>query len=81
LGDDVTHATHLFSYRFKGRTYTVDIVAESADEAKERLKALAWAQYDGILVARLPQGSGPLTRIAVAVRNFLSARRRTESHS
>ena len=63
------YATHLFSYRFHGRQYTVDIVAKDAAEAKERLKALAWATYDGELVARIPSGLGILARISVAVRN------------
>lgn len=63
------YATHLFSYRFQDKTYTVDIVAKDAAEAKERLKALAWAQYDGELVARMPAKSGPLVRIAVLLRN------------
>lgn len=63
------HETHLFSYRYNGREYTIDIVAKDADEAKERLKALAWAKYDGVLVARIPSGLGPLARIAIALRN------------
>lgn len=66
-----TYATHIFSYRFEGKSYTVDIVAKDADEAKERLKALAWAQYDGELIARFPSNAGPLVRIAVWLRNYL----------
>ncbi|MGV1013712.1 MAG: hypothetical protein ACOYB4_01935 [Methyloceanibacter sp.] len=65
--------THLFSYRFDGREYTIDIVAKDADEAKDRLKALAWAKYDGVLVARIPRGLGILARISVAVRNAYTA--------
>lgn len=65
-----TYTTHLFSYRFEGKVYTVDIVAANADEAKARLKALAWAQYDGELVARIPARLGLLTRLTVAVRNM-----------
>lgn len=61
--------THLFSYRFDGKTYTVDIVAKDAAEAKERMKALAWAQYDGELVARFPARYGLATRVAVQMRN------------
>lgn len=48
------YKTHLFRYRFEGAEWAFDIVAKDADEAKERLKALAWAQYDGVLVARIP---------------------------
>ena len=69
------YATHLFSYRFNGREYTVDIVAKDAEEAKERLKALAWAKYDGILAARIPNtvGAGLLARLTVAARNAVQA--------
>ncbi|WP_026379437.1 hypothetical protein [Afifella pfennigii] len=67
------YATHLFSYRFEGRSYTVDIVAKDAEEAKARLKALAWAEYDGVLVARVPAAMGPLARLAVAFRNATHA--------
>lgn len=68
------YATHLFSYRYDGREYTVDIVAKDANEAKERLKALAWAKYDGELVARIPAETGPLARIAITVRNLFTAK-------
>jgi hypothetical protein len=67
------YATHIFSYRFNERQYTVDIVARDAIEAKERLKALAWATYDGELVARIPAGLGILARISVVVRNATHA--------
>jgi hypothetical protein len=69
VSDD--YSTHLFSYRFNGREYTIDIIARDANEAKERLKALAWAKYDGVLVARVPAGLGILARVSVAVRNSL----------
>ncbi|MDO8877754.1 MAG: hypothetical protein Q8M24_12010 [Pseudolabrys sp.] len=67
------YATHLFSYRFDGHQYTVDIVAKDANEAKERLKALNWAKHDGVLVARIPAGLGLLARLSVAVRNATRA--------
>ncbi len=66
------YRTHLFSYKFNGREYTVDIVARDAAEAKERLKALAWAKYDGVLIARIPQGLGILARITTALRNVFA---------
>ena len=68
-----SYDTHLFSYRFNGRQFTVDIVAKDADEAKERLKALAWAKYDGVLVARIPKSLGIPARIFVALRNSTGA--------
>lgn len=63
-------ATHLFSYRFDDASWTIDIRARDEDEAKRRLKALAWATYDGVLVARVPApGAGPLARLAFGLRN------------
>jgi hypothetical protein len=47
-------ATHLFSYRFGDARWSLEIQATSAEEAKERMKALAWATYDGELVANIP---------------------------
>jgi hypothetical protein len=68
------YSTHIFSYRFNDRQYTIDIVAKDDTEAKERLKALAWAKYDGELVARIPSSLGIFARLSVAVRNALLAR-------
>ncbi|HWB46278.1 MAG TPA: hypothetical protein VG900_12615 [Hyphomicrobiaceae bacterium] len=66
----MNYTTHLFSYRFQGKTYTVDIVAKDEAEAKDRLKALAWAEYDGELVARMPAELGSMARLFVAARNI-----------
>lgn len=67
---DENYATHLFSYQFDGGSWTIDIRARDADEAQRRLKALAWATYDGVLVARVPvPAAGPLTRLANRLRN------------
>jgi hypothetical protein len=79
MADVETYATHLFSYRYKGRPYTVDIVAKDAAEAKERLKALAWAEYDGELVARLPASLGIPARIAVRLRNVINTMARRQA--
>lgn len=66
--------THLFRYRFQGKEYAFDIPAASPAEAKERLKAIAWAQYDGELVASVPVELGLFARIAVALQNAVGAR-------
>ena len=63
-------ATHLFSYRFDGAKWTIDIRARNEDEARRRLQALAWATYDGVLVARVPvPATGPIVRLANWLRN------------
>ncbi len=68
-----TYTTHVFSYRFEGREFTVDIIAKNEAEAKSRLKALAFARYDGRVVARMPIEVGPFVRIAVFLRNSYDA--------
>ena len=63
-------ATHLFSYPFDGAKWTIDIRARDEDEARRRLQALAWATYDGVLVARVPVPVGPFARLANWLRNI-----------
>lgn len=56
-------ATHLFSYRFGDASWSLEIQAKNAEEAKERLKALAWARYDGELVANVPLAPRRIIRL------------------
>lgn len=67
------YQTHIFNYQFEGKHYTIDVVAKDADEAEKRLKALNWATYDGVLVARMPKRLGVFARFMVAVRNKTKA--------
>ena len=50
--------TYLFSYGFRGRQYSMDVKADSLQEAEERIKMMPWAKNDGILFARIPVISG-----------------------
>ncbi len=50
--------TYLFSYRYEGNQYSLEIPAENLREAKERLKVIPLATYDGILIAKVPAVSG-----------------------
>jgi hypothetical protein len=56
---------YLFEYRFGDAEYGFEIPANSLAEARERLKALTWARYEGEIKAtiRIP-GAGLLSRIA-----------------
>lgn len=74
MADD-GYATHLFSYRFADARWTLDIKAKSADEARERLKALAWATYDGELIASVPAAPRSAVRLFDWLRGL-----RTEPH-
>ena len=57
------YATHLFSYRFNGTHWSLEIKAKNAEEAKERMKALAWATYDGELIANIPLAPRRVVRL------------------
>jgi len=39
----------LFTYPYKGAYYDLEIPAETLEEAKERVKAIRYAHYDGEL--------------------------------
>jgi len=61
--------THLFSYRFEDKVWELEITARNAAEAKARLSQLAFAKYDGVLVATIPASLGPLAQVSAWVRN------------
>jgi hypothetical protein len=63
--------THLFSYRHAGAEWTLEIRARDAQDAKERLKALPLARYDGRLVAKFPTKAASLVKAGVWLRNFV----------
>ena len=49
---------YLFSYQYQGARHSLEIPAESQQEAEERLKVMPWGKYDGILIARIPSVVG-----------------------
>lgn len=56
----------LFTYRFGGAEWGTSVFATDPAEAKEKIKAMALARYDGELMARIPAGvpgAGLLTRV------------------
>ena len=56
---------YLFEYRYGHSDWGIQIAAKDADEARERLKAISWAQYKGEIGAIIPvPGAGVLRRIA-----------------
>jgi hypothetical protein len=48
----------LFTYRFDGAEWGVSIFAKDAAEAREKIKAVALARYDGELHMRIPAALG-----------------------
>lgn len=61
--------THLFSYRHDGSEWMLEIKATDEADAKARLARLAFASYDGVLVANIPAALGPLAIAAIWIRN------------
>ena len=61
--------THLFSYRHDGKLWELEIPARDAEDARQRIGKLAYATYDGVLVAKVPAALGPLAVLATWVRN------------
>ena len=56
----------LFTYYFADAEWGITITAADPTEAKERIRAVALARYDGELMARIPAtipGAGLLTRL------------------
>lgn len=62
----------LFSYRFGGSEWGISIFAADAAEAREKIKAVGLARYDGEMVARIPAailGAGLFVRLLTWWRN------------
>ncbi len=68
VSDD--YKRYQFEYRFDGAEWVIMIVAKSPDEARERIKAMNWAQYRGEVAAIIPiPGAGLLNRIRALFRS------------
>jgi hypothetical protein len=65
--------TFLFRYRHAGVEWELLLQASDANDARERIKSLAWARYDGRLVASMPAALGWIAIVAAWLRNFLRA--------
>jgi hypothetical protein len=61
--------THLFSYKHDGAEWLLEIKANDEMDAKARLSRLAFASYDGVLVAKVPAVLGPPAIMATWIRN------------
>lgn len=64
--------TFLFEYRHEGADWGLTIQARDAADAQERIKALAWARYQGQVFAKVPAAGGLFVRAAVWIRNIFS---------
>lgn len=56
---------YLFTYRFDGKEWGTSVFADDPAQAREKIKVVGLARYDGELMARIPAtvpGSGLLSR-------------------
>ena len=64
--------TYLVSYRHEGEEWTLELLASSAEDARQRLSKLVFGRVDGVLFAKLPANLGPLASLIVRLRNLLA---------
>jgi len=63
---------YLFSYGHDGARWQFEIMATSPDDARARVSKLAYASYDGELIAKLPARLGLVARMLVGARNLFA---------
>ena len=52
--------SYLFEYRHDDAVWAIEIMATSPEDAKERIKSLAWANYQGEIAAKVPVSGGSI---------------------
>jgi len=63
------YKTHSFTYRHEGATWTIELQARDADDARARIGKLAYATYDGVVIDEMPVALAPIGLMSVWVRN------------
>lgn len=54
---------YLFHYHFQGAKWACDVYANNPEEAKEKIKAMSQAIYDGELKCEIRIPENPLSRV------------------
>jgi len=62
---------YLIRYNHDGASWCLEIDARSPDDARARVAKLAFATYEGELVAKVPAYAGGPARVAVVARNLI----------
>jgi len=65
---------YLFEYRFRNADWAFEVVATSPEEARERLKAISWAQYKGEIFAKIAATGVPLSKLAIRAMSIFRLR-------
>lgn len=60
--------SYLFEYKFGDAKWGIEITAANPAEARERLKAISWAQYKGEIFANVPVGPSLFSRAVARFR-------------
>jgi hypothetical protein len=71
LMTEVSYGRYLFEYRFKDAEWAFEVLAASPEEARERLKAISWAQYKGEVYARISATGAPVFKLAARIKSML----------
>lgn len=62
--------TYLFTYRYDGAEYSLEVPADSLDEAKGRVSQMGLARHEGEVFVKIPIGGGLFSRLCVAVASW-----------
>ncbi|AUK48464.1 hypothetical protein [Pasteurella multocida] len=62
---------YLFHYPFNGSNWACDVYANSPEEAKEKVKAMSQAIYDGECKMEIYIPENPLSKIARLIKSLL----------
>lgn len=65
---------YLFRYNFKGKTYGLDLIAKSKEEAMQEIWMMSQAEYDGVLKQTIKvtvPGTGLWVRFKVWFNNWI----------
>jgi hypothetical protein len=63
--------TYLFRYSHAGANWGLEIKAASPEDAEQRIRRLAFATYQGEIIAKVPVIASTPARVVVTARNTL----------
>ena len=67
-----TYQTHMFTYRHDGAEWMLTLQATDANDARVRIGKLAYATYDGVVLAQMPTFLAPIGMLSVWARNAVA---------
>lgn len=68
---DKSYKSYLFEYPFSGEHWMIEIIAKDANEAKQRLSALSWAQYKGEVKTKIKVAPGFVSKLYGDAKRFV----------